>query len=140
MATIIDLDEVRRRKAQGAPPAERPVFLFDPGDAGAYEAARHVDLRTEFRPAIVPGVQKGRIAARVALRACERGVGRPFALALLRLGHRWGEPVDALETLAQAAGVAGLRLDDVLDSAYDPRRDRELESAALQMARLRRAR
>ena len=70
---------------------------------------------------------QGRIAARVALRAHERGVGEPFELALSRLVRRWDQPVDDLETLAQAAGVAGLKLDDVLDAAYDPRRDGELE-------------
>ena len=94
MATIIDLDEARRRRR---------------GIASDSVAA------------------EGRIAARVALRAHERGVGEPFELALSRLVRRWNQPVDALETLAQAAGVAGLKLDDVLDSAYDPRRDGELE-------------
>ena len=137
MATIIDLDEARRRKALGARPVEHHVFVFDLSAPGTYEAARHVDLRAEFVPTIAPGATEGRIAARVALRACERGVGRPFALALMRLVHRWGEPVDALETLAQAAGVAKLKLEDVLDAAYDPRRDGELERAE---GRLRRAR
>jgi hypothetical protein len=70
---------------------------------------------------------EGRIAARVTLRAHERGVGEPFSLALRRLADRWDEPVDELETLAKAAGVAGLKLDDVLDAAWDPRRDDELE-------------
>ena len=93
MATIIDLDEARRRRRGGVP-----------GSVAA----------------------EGRIAARVALRAHERGVGEPFELALSRLVRRWDQPVDELETLAQAAGVAGLPLDDVLDAAYDPRRDAEL--------------
>ena len=69
---------------------------------------------------------EGRIASRVALRAHERGVGEPFELALSRLVRRWDQPIDDLETLAQAAEVAGLKLDDVLDAAYDPRRVGEL--------------
>jgi predicted DsbA family dithiol-disulfide isomerase len=74
----------------------------------------------------------GTVARRVSLRAHEHGVGQEFELALARLVKRWNQPVDALETLAQAAEVAGLSLDEVLDAAYDPRRDSEL---ALRRAR-----
>jgi hypothetical protein len=73
--------------------------------------------------------ERGRIAARVSMRAHERGVGQAFDLALERLVGRWERPADALETLSEAANVAGLKLDDVLDAAYDPRRDRELRRA-----------
>ena len=84
--------------------------------------------RRARRPQPVDAVSaEGRIAARVALRAHERGIGERFERALERLVRRWEEPVDALETLARAAGVAGLSLDDVLDAAYDPRRDGELD-------------
>ncbi len=82
----------------------------------------------------------GTVAARVALRAYERGVGEAFDLALTRLVRRWNEPPEELETLAQAAGVAGLSLDDVLDAAYDPRRDAELQARAASPRTFRRAR
>jgi predicted DsbA family dithiol-disulfide isomerase len=134
MATIIDLQAARARRARRS----APVFAYDLADPAAYAAASDAATVAEWRPAIAEGQEQGRIAARVALRAHERGVGREFALAHLRLVHRWEQPVDALETLAQAAGVAGLKLDDVLDAAYDPRRDDDLTADAAQP--LRRAR
>ena len=91
--------------------------------------AQIIDLGAERR---VRRPTESTLAARVALRAHERGVGEPFELALHRLVRRWNQPADELETLAQAAGVAGLSLDEVLDAAYDPRRDGDL---ALRRAR-----
>ncbi|HEX8123840.1 MAG TPA: hypothetical protein VF549_21500 [Solirubrobacteraceae bacterium] len=137
MATIIDLDRARRRRSARRGGA---VFAYDLASPESYAAADDVDPTVGWRPAIAPDQEKGRIAARVALRAHERGLGKPFALAALRLVHRWEQPVDSLETLAQAAGVAGLRLDDVLDAAYDPRRDDDLTIAVAEPQRLRRAR
>lgn len=81
--------------------------------------------------------ERGLIAARVSLRAHERGVGEAFDLALHRLVERWREPVDELETLARAAEVADLKLDDVLDAAYDPRRDDELAPPSRRFRRAR---
>ena len=98
--------------------------------------AQIIDLdaaRRARRPSPADAVStEGTVAARVALRAHERGVGQDFELALSRLVRRWNQPVDDVETLAQAAGVVGLSLNDVLDAAYDPRRDGEL---ALRRAR-----
>lgn len=87
-----------------------------------FEAARRAR-----RPAPADAVSAGgTLAARVALRAHERGVGEQFELALTRLVRRSGEPPGAIETLAQAAEAAGLSLDDAVDAAYDPRRDGDL--------------
>jgi hypothetical protein len=91
--------------------------------------AQIIDLQAERR---ARRPTESTLAARVALRAHERGVGEAFELALGRLVRRWNQPPEDLDTLAQAAGVVGLSLDDVLDSAYDPRRDGEL---ALRRAR-----
>jgi 2-hydroxychromene-2-carboxylate isomerase len=128
MGELIYLDEARRLRRRR--PRQAAPFVFDFADPGSYEESRRVGPTAEFRPVSPPGAETGRIAARVALRAQEHGVGRPFALATLRLVHRWGRPVDDVETLAEAAQVAGLSLDEVLDAAYDPRRDHELEAAA----------
>ena len=78
-----------------------------------------------------------KVARRVSLRAHERGVGDAFDLALRRLVDRWDEPENALETLARAAEVSGLKLDDVLDAAYDPRRDDELAPSPRRFRRAR---
>ena len=78
-----------------------------------------------------------KVARRVSLRAHERGVGDAFDLALHRLVDRWNEPADELETLARAAEVSGLKLDDVLDAAYDPRRDDELAPPSRRFRRAR---
>ncbi|HEV3001173.1 MAG TPA: hypothetical protein VGW75_10590 [Solirubrobacteraceae bacterium] len=85
--------------------------------------AQIIDLAAERR---VRRPTESTLAARVALRAHERGVGGAFELALTRLARRWDQPPDAIETLAEAASVAGLSLDEVVDAAYDPRRDGEL--------------
>lgn len=68
-------------------------------------------------------------AMRVASLAAERGVGGPFVLAAARLAFCGNYNIDDPETLAEAAAVARLDLDDMLDAARDDSRDAPIQAA-----------
>lgn len=74
-------------------------------------------------PAAVP------FAMRAAVYASSRGRGPAFAIAIGRLAFCGGFDVEDPRMLAEAAAAAGLDVDETLDAAEDPRRDRELEAA-----------
>jgi 2-hydroxychromene-2-carboxylate isomerase len=68
-------------------------------------------------------------AMRAAAYASSRGRGPAFAIAIGRLAFCGGFDVEDPRMLAEAAAAAGLDVDETLDAAEDPRRDRELEAA-----------
>jgi len=68
-------------------------------------------------------------AMRAATYAASRGRGPAFAIAIGRLAFCGGFDVEDPRMLAEAAAAAGLDVDETLDAAEDPRRDRELEAA-----------
>jgi 2-hydroxychromene-2-carboxylate isomerase len=68
---------------------------------------------------------------RAASLAAERGRAAPFVLAASRLAFCGGYDVDDPEILAEAAGAAGLTLDETFAAAADTRRDGPMERAAL---------
>ena len=152
MGTIIDLQSARRRR-QG------PTFAFDLASPWTYLAAdavaerfpearwvpalaalaRRADRRRVERAAAEQGVRfawptaarpDGTAAARAAAYAAEHGRAQEFALAASRLAWGWGEDLDDHELIAQAAGIAELPLDPVLEATFDPRRDAVLRAAA----------
>jgi 2-hydroxychromene-2-carboxylate isomerase len=77
----------------------------------------------ESWPADVPA------AMRVASYAAEAGRGAAFVLAAGRLAFCGGFDLDDPEILAEAAAAAGIRLDECLRAAGDPRRDGAMEAA-----------
>jgi 2-hydroxychromene-2-carboxylate isomerase len=152
MGQIIELAQVRRRKAG-------TVFAFDLASPWTYLAAEAVaedfpearwapalgrhgepcrDRPRAERAARSLGVRfawpseppRGLLAARAASLAAEHGSAREFALAASRLAWGWGQDLDDHELIAQAAGIAELPLDAVLEATFDPRRDPHLRSAA----------
>jgi len=68
-------------------------------------------------------------AMRVASHAAECGKGAAFVLAAGRLAFCGGFDLDDPEILAEAAGAAGLALDDCLQAAGDRGRDGAIEAA-----------
>ena len=91
-------------------------------------AARAVGLRLplvwpEGHPKAVPA------AMRAASFAAERGRGGAFVLAAGRLAFCGGFDLDDPEILAEAAAAAGIRLDECLRAAGDPRRDGGMEAS-----------
>jgi 2-hydroxychromene-2-carboxylate isomerase len=68
-------------------------------------------------------------AMRVASHAAENGRGAAFVLAAGRLAFCGGFDLDDPEILAEAAGAAGLALDDCLQAAGDRGRDGAIETA-----------
>ena len=98
------------------------------------EPAEHVAQRLGLRflwPDVEPA---GRAAARAASLAAEHGKAREFALAAGRLAWGWGQDLDDHALIAQAAGIAELPLDAVLEATFDPRRDPHLEQAGAEGA------
>jgi 2-hydroxychromene-2-carboxylate isomerase len=71
-------------------------------------------------PRAVPGAQ------RAAAYAAETGAGARFALAASRLAFCGGYDLDAEEILADAAGAAGIPVDECLAAAGDCARDARL--------------
>lgn len=69
-------------------------------------------------------------ASRAAAYADEIGAGARFALAASRLAFCGGFDIEDPETLAEAAGAAGVALDDCLQAAGDPKRDEALRATA----------
>jgi len=68
-------------------------------------------------------------AMRAASFAAEEGRGGAFVLAAGRLAFCGGFDLDDPEILAEAAAAAGIRLDECLRAAGDPRRDGPMEAA-----------
>ncbi len=137
MATIIDFDAARARREARRAAAEPAVFTFDLASPHARHAAAAAAERTpdaEWHPAYVRRGDHphGLMAARVAAAAADAGHGRAFAEAALRLLWDQREDLEDIGTLARAAGSVGLPLNTVLDAAFDPRRDAELEQRAAQ--------
>ena len=92
--------------------------------AAAEQRARELRLPLiwpESWPADVPA------AMRVAAYAAECGRGAAFVLAAGRLAYCGGFDLDDPEILAEAAGAAGLGLDDCLRAAGERRRDVAIE-------------
>ena len=77
----------------------------------------------EGYPKVVPA------AMRAAAFAAEQGRGGAFVLAAGRLAFCGGFDLDDPEILAEAAAAAGIRLDECLRAAGDPRRDGGMEAA-----------
>jgi 2-hydroxychromene-2-carboxylate isomerase len=75
----------------------------------------------------------GRSAMRVAALAAEQDRAAPFVLAAGRLAFCGGYDIDDPETLAEAAAVAGIGLDEALAAARDHGRDAVLEREALRL-------
>ena len=69
-------------------------------------------------------------AMRVASLAAERGCCGAFVVAASRLAFCGGFDIDDPEILAEAAGAAGLALEDALHAAGDVARDGPIEAAA----------
>ncbi|HEX8084616.1 MAG TPA: hypothetical protein VF529_10030 [Solirubrobacteraceae bacterium] len=154
MGTIIDMQSARRRR-------EGTTFTFDLASPWTYLAAHAVTARfpdARWVPALAPpeadgegegeraervarelGLRfavprrrpEGLAAARAACHAAEHGRAKEFALAAARLAWGWGQDLDGHELIAQAAGIAELPLDPVLEATFDPRRDAVLRSAAV---------
>ncbi len=76
-----------------------------------------------------------RRAVRAAAHAAEIGSGSRFALAAGRLAFCGGFDLEDPETLAEAAAAAGVSLDDCLQAAGDPGRDRCMQAAADELRR-----
>jgi 2-hydroxychromene-2-carboxylate isomerase len=95
---------------------------------GAAEArAAHLRLPLvwpEGYPKAVPA------AMRAASFAAEQGRGGAFVLAAGRLAFCGGFDLNDPEILAEAAAAAGIRLEDCLRAAGDPRRDGAMEASA----------
>jgi 2-hydroxychromene-2-carboxylate isomerase len=151
MGQVIELAQFRRRRTG-------TVFAFDLASPWTYLAADAVAedfAEATWVPAIAEDVQArgpspvlraaralgvrflwpdvqpaGRAANRAAALAAEHGKAREFALAASRLAWGWGQDLDDHELIAQAAGIADLPLDAVLEATFDPRRDPHLEQAA----------
>jgi 2-hydroxychromene-2-carboxylate isomerase len=152
MGQVIELAQFRRRQAG-------TVFAFDLASPWTYLAADAVaedfpDARwvpalgdhehlDEYRDRaeraarslgvrfLWPDVQPaGRAANRAAALAAEHGRAQEFALAAGRLAWGWGQDLDDHALIAQAAGIAELPLDAVLEATFDLRRDPHLEQAA----------
>jgi 2-hydroxychromene-2-carboxylate isomerase len=153
MAVVIDLDAARRARG----PA---TFAFDLASPWTYLAAPAVAERfpeARWVPALAGGLggrrerqrasraaerlglrfawpaggrPDGTIAARAASFAAEHGRARAFALAAARLAWGSGGDLDDHALVAQAAGVAELPLDAVLEATFDPRRDAALRASA----------
>jgi 2-hydroxychromene-2-carboxylate isomerase len=75
-------------------------------------------------PRAVPGPQ------RAAAYAAETGAGARFALAAGRLAFCGGYDLDDDEILAEAAGAAGIPIDECLAAAGDCTRDARLQATA----------
>jgi 2-hydroxychromene-2-carboxylate isomerase len=60
------------------------------------------------------------LAMRCAVAACERGAGRAFLLAALRLGFRDGRDLSDPAAVADAASTAGIEGDALLAAASSP--------------------
>lgn len=71
---------------------------------------------------------------RAALRAAELGRGRQFALAALRLGFCGGFDPDDELTLEEAAGAAGIPVEECLAAAEDARFDAQLQETSQLLA------
>jgi 2-hydroxychromene-2-carboxylate isomerase len=89
---------------------------------------RAVELRLplvwpEGYPRTVPA------AMRAACFAAEQGRGGAFVLAAGRLAFCGGFDLEDPEILAEAAAAAGLRLEECLQAAGDPRRDGGMEAS-----------
>ena len=150
MGQVIELAQFRRRKAG-------TVFAFDLASPWTYLAADAVAARfpdAQWLPALASstadrrraeraaqalglrfawpsgGAPEGLAAARAASYAAEHDRAKEFALAAARLAYGWGEDLDDHELVAQAAGIADLPLDPILEATFDPRRDAVLRSAA----------
>jgi hypothetical protein len=150
MATIIDLDVVRRRRAgttftfdlaspwtylaTAAVAEDFPGARWIPALAGrAIDRGRAERAAAELRVRFAwpeRGVPDGTAAARAAAYADEQGRGRQFALAAARLAWGWGEDLDDHALIAQAAGIAELPLDATIEATFDTRRDDVLAAAA----------
>jgi 2-hydroxychromene-2-carboxylate isomerase len=68
-------------------------------------------------------------AMRAASFAAEQGRGGAFVLAAGRLAFCGGVDLEDPEILAEAAAAAGLRLEECLQAAGDPRRDAGMEAS-----------
>jgi 2-hydroxychromene-2-carboxylate isomerase len=60
------------------------------------------------------------LAMRAAVAACERGAGRAFLLAALRLGFREGRDLSSADAVAEAASTAGIEEEALLAAAATP--------------------
>jgi 2-hydroxychromene-2-carboxylate isomerase len=92
----------------------------------AQRAARDLGVRFAW-PRRRP---EGTAANRAAAAAAEHGRAQAFALAACRLAWGWGDDLDDHGLIAQAAGIANLPLDAILEATFDPRRDVHLDAAA----------
>ena len=156
MGQVIELAQVRRRRigtvfafdlaspwtylAADAIAADFPDAIWTPAregrDAGriaesrerarAERSARALRIRFAW-PRRRPD---GTSANRAASAAAEHGRAREFALAAARLAWGWGQDLDDHGLIAQAAGIAGLPLDTILEATFDLRRDVHLDIAA----------
>lgn len=101
---------------------------------GGDEARRAVEERAAALrlPLVWPETSPtaGRSAMRVAALAAEQDRAAPFVLAAGRLAFCGGYDIDDPETLAEAAAVAGIGLDEALAAARDHSRDVILEREA----------
>jgi 2-hydroxychromene-2-carboxylate isomerase len=121
----------------------RPVLADALGRAGVLapqggdEARRAVEERAAALrlPLVWPETSPtaGRSAMRVAALAAEQDRAAPFVLAAGRLAFCGGYDIDDPETLAEAAAVAGIGLDEALAAARDHGRDVILEREALRL-------
>jgi 2-hydroxychromene-2-carboxylate isomerase len=105
-----------------------------PGGELDAEDQRTADARARLLglPLVWPEDRPYRVLAamRVASLAAERGCGAAFVLAASRLAFCGGFDIDDPEILAEAAGAAGIALDDALHAAGDVARDGPIEAAA----------
>lgn len=118
------------RPAVGRHLAESP---FAAGSRAQEEAMHAVERRAlqlhmplvwpERFPAAVPA------AMRAATFATTEGRAQAFAIAVGRLAFCGGFDVEDPRMLAEAAAAAGLDVDETLEAAGDPRRDRAVEAA-----------
>jgi len=135
------------------------VFAFDLGAPETYLAAERVErtfpgaIWQAVVPDVVPAVDEERVARRaealdlpltwpperdapalpamrVSLLAAEQALAAPFVLAASRLAYAGGDDLDDLEVVVEAAGAAGLDLDETVDAAFDPRLDDVLMRAS----------
>lgn len=112
----------------------RPVLIdaleSDAGEEAAWACAvrRASDLRL---PLVRPEhrVPQALGASRTAAFAAEHGRASSFVLAASRLAYCGGFDLTETDVIAEAAGAAGLPLEDCLREAHDPRRDLALRGA-----------
>jgi 2-hydroxychromene-2-carboxylate isomerase len=93
----------------------------DRREAGMAEVERRA-LRYGLGPVRWPEPWPGNmlLAMRAAVAACERGAGRAFLLAALRLGFRDGRDLSDPAAVRDAASAAGVEGDELLAAASSP--------------------